>query len=258
MLALRRLAPFRCAPLRKSFSVFKGFLREYVDAYKHQSIPTQALRTLYDARFPGAVTDEEWETWMTAPGMPKWTLGTAGPLQESVDRVAQVWITDGAAADAAAVSLDSFITCQRIALLDAILAEQGRREKAATAGAGGAGGEEKEAAASPAAAAWPALDTLRRMDELYSLSATRNAEIRFRWQMLCLAAGFEDIVPEVQAFLLEQGRMKYVRPLYRSLFATPFGKDAAVTLFTENRSIYHPIASKMLSADLGVADSAKE
>ena len=38
-----------------------------------------------------------------------------------------------------------------------------------------------------------------------------------RWLRLCLKGGWTDVFPLVVAFLLEQGRMKFVRPLYRSV-----------------------------------------
>lgn len=46
------------------------------------------------------------------------------------------------------------------------------------------------------------------MDELYKLTAVRNSEIRFRWQMICLKADYEKIYPEVVAFSTTMGRMK--------------------------------------------------
>ena len=74
---------------------------------------------------------------------------------------------------------------------------------------------------------------LRRMDREYKLSESRNAEIRFRWQRLCLRVGegADWIVPHVVAFLKEQGRMKFVRPLFRELRATtiPGAEEAATT-----------------------------
>jgi leukotriene-A4 hydrolase len=47
--------------------------------------------------------------------------------------------------------------------------------------------------------------------------------------------------------------MKYVRPLYRALFRSKVGKQAALDTFEANRGRYHPICRKMVAADLGVA-----
>lgn len=49
-----------------------------------------------------------------------------------------------------------------------------------------------------------------------------------------------------------QGRMKFLRPLYRALFRSKAGKQAALDTFAACRATYHPIAQKMVAADLGV------
>ncbi len=45
------------------------------------------------------------------------------------------------------------------------------------------------------------------------------------------------------------------RPLYRALFKSKMGRQVALDTFAANRSNYHPIAQKMVAADLGVADA---
>lgn len=56
---------------------------------------------------------------------------------------------------------------------------------------------------------------LQEMDKTYKLSDYNNAEIKFRWQWLCLQAQWDWIFPQVVAFITSVGRMKFVRPLYR-------------------------------------------
>eukprot|EP00308_Calcidiscus_leptoporus_P016851 CAMPEP_0119404024 /NCGR_PEP_ID=MMETSP1334-20130426/143682_1 /TAXON_ID=127549 /ORGANISM="Calcidiscus leptoporus, Strain RCC1130" /LENGTH=377 /DNA_ID=CAMNT_0007427981 /DNA_START=59 /DNA_END=1193 /DNA_ORIENTATION=- len=91
---------------------------------------------------------------------------------------------------------------------------------------------------------------LHRIDELYGWTASKNSEVRFRWQRLCIKLREDFIVPHVVAFLKEQGRMKFVRPLYRDLFAWPEQAHVATATFEEWRANYHPIARKMLAQDL--------
>jgi leukotriene-A4 hydrolase len=55
---------------------------------------------------------------------------------------------------------------------------------------------------------------------------------------------------QVVAFLSTLGRMKYVRPLYRNLYATDFGRDIALKTFSENKDYYHPVCAGMLTKDL--------
>ncbi|CAG8448674.1 11273_t:CDS:10, partial [Scutellospora calospora] len=55
---------------------------------------------------------------------------------------------------------------------------------------------------------------IEAMNKFYSFTNVHNAEIRFRWQQLCLKSEYEPIFPHVVKFVTEQGRMKFIRPLY--------------------------------------------
>lgn len=55
----------------------------------------------------------------------------------------------------------------------------------------------------------------REMDKAYSLDAAKNCEIRCAWYKLAIDAGDEAVYPGVVELLSSQGRMKYLRPLYR-------------------------------------------
>lgn len=48
-------------------------------------------------------------------------------------------------------------------------------------------------------------------------------------------------------------RVRVRRPLYRALFRSKMGREAALKAFEANRAAYHPIAQKMVAADLGVS-----
>jgi hypothetical protein len=115
-----------------------------------------------------------------------------------------------------------------------------------------------EAAATAGAPGCLTVADVNHMDELYRLSSRRNAEIRFCWQRLCMAVGKVDAVPAVVAFLREQGRMKFVRPLFRDLLQASVSypehaatfRSAAVDTFSQAESSYHPICAKMVRRDL--------
>ena len=97
-------------------------------------------------------------------------------------------------------------------------------------------------------------ESLAQMEEMYKLSDVKNSEIRMRWCMLGVASSWEPIYDNAVGFLEAQGRMKFVRPLFRALYAWEAHRDLAVQTFREWRHNYHPIAAKMLAQDLKVAD----
>jgi leukotriene-A4 hydrolase len=90
------------------------------------------------------------------------------------------------------------------------------------------------------------------MKEAYNMQQSKNSEVLHRFCMLAVAAGDSEIIPTVIRFITTQGRMKFVRPLYRALYKSEMGKDIAVKTFLANRDFYHPIAAKMVATDMSV------
>lgn len=89
---------------------------------------------------------------------------------------------------------------------------------------------------------------VQKLDETYEFSKYTNSEIRFGWQMLAIKHKYEPVKPQVVAFITMQGRMKYVRPLYRELFK--FDAELARSTFQQYKGFYHGIARKMIEKDL--------
>jgi leukotriene-A4 hydrolase len=75
-------------------------------------------------------------------------------------------------------------------------------------------------------------------------------QVRCAWLQLCIAAEDEAALEDALAFSREQGRMKFVRPLYKALYRSKVGKEAALEQFKKVRATYHPIAQKMVASDL--------
>jgi leukotriene-A4 hydrolase len=79
-----------------------------------------------------------------------------------------------------------------------------------------------------------------------------HVQVRCAWLLLCMRAEDEAALQDALAFAKEQGRMKYVRPLYKALFQSKMGKQPALQQFREVRSMYHPICEKLVASDLKV------
>lgn len=99
------------------------------------------------------------------------------------------------------------------------------------------------------------VETLNKLDDILSLSSSKNSEIRLRWCTLVVRSQIVAKYEVVTKFLLEQGRMKFIRPLYRELFTNggEAGKTLAVDTFKKHGSMYHSIAQKMVAKDLELA-----
>jgi leukotriene-A4 hydrolase len=95
---------------------------------------------------------------------------------------------------------------------------------------------------------------LQQLQTAYGFNDTQNSEIRFRWLMLHLQNTIE-IVPSfilenLIQFITSQGRMKFVRPLYRAMRKSIQTRVQAVETFQVYKEMYHPIARKMIESDL--------
>ncbi|ORE02388.1 leukotriene A-4 hydrol [Rhizopus microsporus var. microsporus] len=93
---------------------------------------------------------------------------------------------------------------------------------------------------------------ISKMDELYQFTPNHNADLRLRWQQVCLMANYEPIYPEVVQFITEQGRMKFVRPLYRLLHQAKNGAQLAIDTYLKHKTFYHPIAAQLIEKDIGL------
>jgi len=217
---------------------FEGFMKEYVQQFQFKTVSSEDFKRTFLARFEGveAAAAIDWDAWFTRPGMP--------PVENSYDHtlatasydLAKAWHTcdvmglggpvpEGAAAE----DIAGWSSMQTVAFLEK-LAEYRSMTPLAPA-------------------------TTRKMDDLYGLDASTNSEIRCAWYLLCIKAGDDSILPRVTAFLKEQGRMKFLRPLYRAMFQSASAKGLALDTFRALGGGYHPIASKMLAADLGLRDA---
>jgi leukotriene-A4 hydrolase len=74
------------------------------------------------------------------------------------------------------------------------------------------------------------------------LSESRNSEVLFAWLRIAARTGYEPAFPLLESFLTRQGRLKYLRPLYRALVDNPKTADLARSIFEKARGGYHPIA----------------
>ena len=56
---------------------------------------------------------------------------------------------------------------------------------------------------------------LEKLEELHKFNAIKNCEIKLQWLLLCLINQLKSSIEVAIAFVNAQGRMKFVRPIYR-------------------------------------------
>ena len=208
---------------------FAQFFKAYVATFgAKRHVNSHQFKLFYEDHFKDVPVCQnvDWQVWLLGTGMPP-----AHP-EDQFDRslvnaameLKRAWVFNDQAIISSSGDLKDWKTGQLLVFLNALLQDEDAKEI-------------KD-------------DTLRAMNDQYNFIASGNAEIRFRWQKLCIRAEMDEIIPHVVMFLKEQGRMKFTRPLYKKLFGSVMGKATAIQTFVENKDIYHPICAKMVARDL--------
>ncbi|KAF9353213.1 Leukotriene A-4 hydrolase [Mortierella sp. NVP85] len=223
--------------------IFEPYLRAHVQEFAGRSINTKDWKDFLYSFMAKNFGDEkgqelvklldtvDWDAWLSGVGMPPVDNKFDDTLAKECNRLCKCWGNSRSESDKQKLKdtfspkdLANFSSTQKVVFLERV--------------------SELE----------PLSHThLDVMDELYDLTNVGNAEIKFRWQMVCLQANYEKIYPEVAAFASTMGRMKFCRPLLRALFHAKNGAELAKETFLQNRSFYHPIAATMIAKDLGLS-----
>ena len=91
-------------------------------------------------------------------------------------------------------------------------------------------------------------DRMRDLDETFALSGSRNAEILFAWLKLVVSARYDPSRVALERFLTEQGRGKFLRPLYTELMSSEWGRDLARSVYRRARPTYHATVTRVLDS----------
>jgi len=210
-------------------NVFEKFLHAYFTKFAHQSIVTDQMKSFFLDYFSDKVPQSkldsiEWDKWLYSEGDVLHKNQFDSTLAKSAVALANQWVDQEPNPSASKSDMEGWSSLQFTFFLDSIL--ERIKEKGLPS------------------------DVLEKMDKAYDLSSYKNAEIRFRWQMVCLKSSYAPIYDQVVDFVGEQGRMKFVRPLYIALNKAQGGRKIALECFARLKSGYHQIASKMIERDL--------
>ena len=89
---------------------------------------------------------------------------------------------------------------------------------------------------------------LADLDAAFGFSRSGNSEVLFAWLRLAIRHHYEPALPALERFLTEQGRRKFLRPLYDDLMKTTWGPAVARRLYRRARPTYHAVAVTTLDA----------
>ena len=206
---------------------FDAFLKEYFDHFAFQSITTEQFRDYAKAnlldKYPGKVTQEEFDAWLYEPGVPETAPQTASARFDAVDAARKAWLDAGTLPDKALS--DKWVTQEWVHFIE------GMPETLP-------------------------VEKLAALDAAYSFTGTPNGEIAQRWYPLAVRSGYDAANDEIAAFLQKIGRRKLIMPTYTALVKTPEGLKLAEDVFAKARPGYHPITTGSVEGVIAEAKRA--
>ena len=214
---------------------FEPFIKHYFDTFKLRTVTSVEFKSCFLEFFKAdKVATVDWDTWLYSPGLPPSVNTYDTTLAEASYALALKWHTSDVMGvgstsgppDASPSDIQGWPSDQITSFLDKL-------------------------------SEYRSLTPLNKrvsshMAKIYGFYETRNSEIKLSFFRLAISAEDDEVLPHVESWLKEVGRMKYLRPIYRSLFRSKMGRDLALKTFAASKDSYHPIASKMVSADLEV------
>ncbi|EEY68578.1 metalloprotease family M01, putative [Phytophthora infestans T30-4] len=221
---------------------FDLFAQAYIQKFKFQTLTSRDFRVFFEnhfAAFPDGLRQIDWDGWFFSTGSPlienKFDTSVISQVRALGDKMMATSDNDKWAKTMTPSALRKWPASLWILLLDTLLLLQ-------------TGSQTKLSAAH--------LDAIDAFAHRH-LSTTHNSELRFRWFTLSLRSCDLRVLDRTVEFLKEQGRMKFVRPLFRDL-CVALGVVQGAAIFEDCKSLYHPIAAKMIQLDIDNMQTAKK
>ncbi len=186
-----------------------AFLRGYFDHFAFKSIGTDQflayLKVNLLDRFPGVVTLDQVNQWVTAPGIPADAVLPMSNAFQPVDEARSIWLSGKLPAKK--LDTHDWMAQQWEYFLDNMPATLRK-------------------------------DQLAELDQAFAFTRSGNAELARSWFILVIRNGYQPSFPRLEEYLETIGRRKLILPLYAELMKTPSGAALAKRVYAQARLGY--------------------
>ncbi|MBU8871562.1 MAG: M1 family metallopeptidase [Gemmatimonadales bacterium] len=187
---------------------FDAFVKKYIEHFAFTSITTAEFEEFLEAELPGAGAQIGAHDWIHKPDLPENAPKFSSERLEKLQGLGRGW-SDGARPDldeARGWSPEHWQIF--LQAMPRVLPE--------------------------ADCAW--------LDKNFHLTEQGNCEILSNWLIIAASSGYEPVYDRIRSFLAEVGRMKYLKPLYTTLYENEATRPMAREIFAGSAESYHPIA----------------
>ncbi|MCU7556050.1 M1 family metallopeptidase [Alteromonas sp. ASW11-19] len=194
---------------------FDAFLVEYFEHFAFQSITTDEFIAYLEqtllAQYPDKLSKERIMQWIFEPGIPEGAPKPSSDAFTNIDDQRSAWLKgDTAATD---IATQDWTVHEWLYFLNNLPRELSDEQ-------------------------------LAELDSAFALTDSKNNEIAHSWLLLAVQNEYKPAYDRLYSYLVNIGRNKLVKPLYRELAKTPEGKAFAAKAFAEAKPGYHPLTIK--------------
>ena len=172
--------------------VFEPFLMSYYEDFKFKSIDSNQFKEYFLNYFKesNSLSDIDWDLWLYGRGTPIWQPDYDQSLVETVTELRKKWVDwkplIKSSNDFTSNDTKSLPSPQIMEFLNQLLNEEPL-----------------------------GIEKLEEMEKLYNFNSNNNPEVKYRWIRLGLKSNWDNAIPRAIKMVSEQGRMKYLFPIYR-------------------------------------------
>ncbi|SNY45631.1 Leukotriene A4 hydrolase, C-terminal [Arsukibacterium tuosuense] len=192
---------------------FDPFVRKYFADYAFKSIDTATFVNYLDKNLlqqhPGVVSPEQAKAWIYQPGLPESTPIPQSDAFTQVQQHASNWLAGST--ELSSLPTANWTVHEWLYFINNLPLSISAEQMAA-------------------------------LDNSFGLTTSTNSEIAHAWYLLALKTGYQQVLPQLEQYLIGIGRRKLIIPLYKQLATTPEGLAFAQAVYQKARPGYHPLA----------------
>ncbi len=199
---------------------FDAFINKYFDTYKFKTLTTETFEKYLTENLlkPNKIKFNTKE-WLYGKGMPKNCVKLVSPRFEGLQKLADDFAAGKnifyAKRKKDALTRDKYITQEWLAFIRKLPRDI-------------------------------SVDKLKKLDEKLGFKNCGNAEIMTEWYVLGIQAGYNELRPDISAFLNKVGRRKFLLPIYKTLAKDPENLKFARQVYKQARPYYHSVSQKTM------------
>jgi leukotriene-A4 hydrolase len=195
---------------------FDAFMLKYMKRFRFTSITSEQFIEFLDSELPGASDAVRAQEWLYETGMPSNAPVFKSARLEELTALAEGWTAGKRPSEEQMMTWDSNALLVYLQHLPRQLDH----------------------------------DSLKWLDENLKLNGRGNYEILVEWLTLAAGSDYEPAFERIRQVLLEVGRMKYLRPLYKALGRNARTQALAREIYEAGKASYHSLSRRVIEGEM--------